>query len=387
MTFHSLVGLAIIFASFPVCSASGQGPLTPPGAPSRTMKTLQQVEPRTELATLPGDATDVIVISTPGSYYLSADLIGAAGVNGILINADNVSIDLNGFAVIGPASGPNTFSGIVDSSGHRNLSISNGTIRGWGLGNISLINSFNVELRQLRLSDCVGNGSFAAGDGFNGRSCSSALIVDCLATGNAGDGFACGVNATLNGCISSHNALSGYSGSNCGFMNCGADSNASAGWFIFSGGRLSHCTSSGIRPQNTQGEGFYVGSGSVLTGCLAFGNSDAGFYMGSGCAVTGCVAKDNAVNGYTFGSNNLLTNNLSTGNNGDGFQGSGSNNRVDSNSAIGNTLSGFRAASSSADFVLRNTAFANGTNYIPMSGPYSGPFGLPSTSTSPWANF
>jgi hypothetical protein len=43
-------------------SAFGQGPLTPPGPPALTMKTLQQIEPRTPISSVP------VTITTSGSY-------------------------------------------------------------------------------------------------------------------------------------------------------------------------------------------------------------------------------------------------------------------------------------------------------------------------------
>ena len=54
-----------------------QGSLTPPpGAPAPVMKTLDQVEPRTQVTqtTCPGNASAVHVISAPGSYYLTANV-------------------------------------------------------------------------------------------------------------------------------------------------------------------------------------------------------------------------------------------------------------------------------------------------------------------------
>src|SRR3954469_21762838 len=72
-----------------------QGNLIPSGAPGPTMKTLTQVEPRTPISSLP------LVITNSGSYYLTANLTGIVGTNGITITADNVTIDLNGFALNG----------------------------------------------------------------------------------------------------------------------------------------------------------------------------------------------------------------------------------------------------------------------------------------------
>ena len=74
---------------------SQAGSLTPPGAPAPTMKTLAEVEPRTPISSIP------ITISEFGSYYLTGNLTGLPGTNGITIISDSVTIDLNGFALIG----------------------------------------------------------------------------------------------------------------------------------------------------------------------------------------------------------------------------------------------------------------------------------------------
>src|SRR4051794_10475242 len=98
--------LALVAAAFVTFSATylcAQGSLTPPaGAPAPTMKKLDEVEPRTNLQATPvpagvtrGQDYDFI-INQPGSYYLSANL-EAVHLNAIQINAEGVTIDLNGF--------------------------------------------------------------------------------------------------------------------------------------------------------------------------------------------------------------------------------------------------------------------------------------------------
>ena len=73
----------VLFVSF-VVHSSAQGPLTPPGAPTPTMKTLEQIEPRTPIS----QADMPLTISAPGSYYLTTNLTGTAGSNGISIKSD-----------------------------------------------------------------------------------------------------------------------------------------------------------------------------------------------------------------------------------------------------------------------------------------------------------
>src|ERR1035437_7172710 len=79
---------------FPL-SACSQGSLTPPGAPAPTMKSLDQIDPRTPISSAP------FIINSPGSYYLTTNLTAAASGYGITISANNVTVDLNGFTLQG----------------------------------------------------------------------------------------------------------------------------------------------------------------------------------------------------------------------------------------------------------------------------------------------
>src|SRR3954468_15831213 len=110
-----------------------QGGLTPPGAPAPTMKRLDEVEPRTNLQASPApagiDTTNAnyqFVINQPGSYYLSANLL-VTKTNGIQINAEGVTLDLNGFQVSrDSASGK----GIEITSSSDHVTVRNGTVKG-----------------------------------------------------------------------------------------------------------------------------------------------------------------------------------------------------------------------------------------------------------------
>ncbi len=160
-------------------SSFAQGNLTPPGAPGPTMKSLDQIEPRTpvDAAHTPGNAGAEFIISQPGSYYLATNLFGVNGKDGIYIITNNVTLDLNGFTYFGASGAPN--GGIfMPNSSVTSVTVRNGMISGWT--NISAVNCLgrNVIFEHLSVSS-NGSGVFCAG---------GALIKDCLFSGNASFG-------------------------------------------------------------------------------------------------------------------------------------------------------------------------------------------------------
>src|SRR4051812_5162311 len=96
--------LALLIVASGTVQLFAQGPLSPPpGVPTPTMKTLDQVEPRKEInaTNTPPTGFSIFTISAPGSYYLSGNITGVSGKFGILIQVDDVDLDLNGFTLTG----------------------------------------------------------------------------------------------------------------------------------------------------------------------------------------------------------------------------------------------------------------------------------------------
>jgi len=149
--------------------ALAQGPLTPPpgadpsigpvnaltpgGLPQGTMKTLNQVEPRTAI---PG-GTSTVTLSQSGSYFLTGNIAVSTG-NGVLISASNVTLDLNGFSIT-TSSITAAGNGIQLGQSLQNISIRNGNIGGDGAGGAFLggvlyvVSGFPQPPRNLRVAD------------------------------------------------------------------------------------------------------------------------------------------------------------------------------------------------------------------------------------------
>ena len=113
----------LAFASAPAFP----GDLTPPAGPvTSTMKTLDEVEARVPLS---GPAP--IAITEPGSYYLTENVIGVPGQPGITIGANDVTLDLNGFALLGVEGAT---SAVVPADFVSRSSVRDGAVSGWTVG-------------------------------------------------------------------------------------------------------------------------------------------------------------------------------------------------------------------------------------------------------------
>jgi hypothetical protein len=188
--------LLVLSTLNPTCFA--QGTLTPPGAPAPTMKSLDQIEPRIPVDSVhtPGVSGIEYFITQPGSYYLTTNLAGVSGDIGIYIAASNVTLDLNGFSILG---GPGAFFGISIGSGNANITVRNGTISGWSIEPGIYNNATHVVLEHLNLS---GNSQ--------GLNCTNDTVIrDCVVSDNAVDGIVLGNNSTVTGCLVQSNAYNG----------------------------------------------------------------------------------------------------------------------------------------------------------------------------------
>ena len=209
-------GLLVIV--FGLWSLAGAGSLNPPGAPSGTMKTLDEIEPR---IAIPGSSTPAATytISQPGSYYLTGDRVCAYGA--ISISADNVTLDLNGFSLVGP--------GIesTDPAAHginivhcKNLEIRNGTITNFRYAGINDFYGVDNGGRGYRIIGIRSLYNGLHGIRVDGR---GHLVENCTVIGNGAHGIFMGSTegSRVSGNVVFQNELHGI----YVYLNCLVDHN------------------------------------------------------------------------------------------------------------------------------------------------------------------
>ena len=297
--FAGQIGFALLLSTLVLrpSTSSAQGPLNPPGPPAPGMKSLDQIEPRTNLQANPApagvDTTNAawhFIINQPGSYYLSANL-DVTKTHGIQINAEGVTLDLNSFQ-IARTSGAGGFGIAIPVISHR-VSIRQGSIVGFNTG----IESLEVGadrprgggFRDLTVSHCTLKG-IQAGDG--------AVLESCRVHDNSGSyAIRAGRGSSLTNCTAFNNTTTHGIFANAGssLRDCSASSNTGTNGILTNdSSSLTNCSAY----NNTVAFGIRAGDGSSVTNCSASNNVSAdaqstGFYGGPGCTVSHSTAKGN----------------------------------------------------------------------------------------------
>lgn len=321
----SIVSLALIYL------VAQAGDLEPPGPPGPTMKPLNELEPRVPIHEdqLP------LNITASGSYYLVGN-ISTTG-NGIVIDADNVTIDLNGF----------TFSG---GTGHgimgayvKNTEIRNGVVADWEKNGIDLGGSYLSRIIDVRAVDNGWSGIVVNGD---------STVLTSVAQNNRRSGIEVGDGSLVDRCTAVDNSIE-------------ADY---AGIRASGGSRVVGCISN----SNRLGHGIWLENGSyaIVADSVAEGNGQDGIRIDG----DGCVVRNNNSNN-NFGAGVMVT----------GVINNGAANRIDGNQVSLN----FRGilVDRVDNLIIRNSAYGNGANYDILAGNIVGPLVATATGSTPWANF
>jgi len=245
-----------------------------------------------------------------GSYRLTSDLrLPDQNADGIVIDADDVEIDLNGFSILGPvacsgsplACTPNSGSGSGvkrASTTNRGLSVRDGAVTGMGLNGIQLgeqARVMNVRVRWNRGSGVVAStGSTATGisahqNGATGINVFTASIVGAsTATQNGGVGISAGDAATVSGNAAHSNGGNGIAAGTGSSVSDNA-TQLNGGIGISTGG--ASMVFQNVVMQNASG-GIAVGGDSAVNGNTTTSNATFGLNLGPGSDY-----RDNSIRG------------------------------------------------------------------------------------------
>jgi parallel beta-helix repeat protein len=301
------------------------GPIDPPAGPvAPSYKTLTEVEPRIAIndANTPGDSSSVLHITQPGSYYLTGNITGRVNQHGIKISASGVTIDLNGFQLVGAPSVA-TVSGIVEgAAGLINITIRNGTVRNWSGGGVNLGSTQGCTVHAVRAQGNTQNGI---------RTGERGIVTDCIASLN-GVGIEVS-SAVVSKCVAFRNTSDGITGGR--------------------GSTITECVS-------------HENDGHGITGGLV--GIDGG---GAGGTIIGCVSRNNSSSGIRIGSRWLVLNNTCDNNGRNASDGAnifviGQRNRIEGNHCTGADRG--IDVDDTSNIIIRNTCSGNGTNWTIVAG-------------------
>lgn len=297
----SRVGVVLIaLASSPL----GAGTLAPPPGPiAPSMKTLEEIEPRTIInqTNTPSDGTASFVISQPGSYYLVGNLTGEIGKDGIRIDSSDVTIDLNGHWLLGVAG---TTHGIAAPVAVDRIRIANGTIAFFDGSGILMNGGMNHQLRDLAVQNCDGDG-ITLGE--------QASVARCHARENVGHGIQVGPASVLRQCTAWQNGGDGLATSQEGVVaNCRSDENMGRGIVAGDANVVDRCKAH----ENDQ-EGIQTGSLGIVGSSMSLENSGPGIFAGSHSRIYDCLARLNTEFGISAGDQSHIDRCISNFNLGD----------------------------------------------------------------------
>ncbi|MES2924253.1 MAG: right-handed parallel beta-helix repeat-containing protein [Verrucomicrobiota bacterium] len=294
-------------------SLFAQGPLAPPAAPGPLMKSLDQIEPRIPISSLP------FAIHSPGSYYFTQNLqFTATSGSAITINASNVTLDLGGFTL---SSIPAVTGRAIDSGAGHSLTVKNGYI----VGNTTVVVSGTAPNQMWTVTPAgfeIGIADFSSASHYHNLGIRGCRTFGLLATG--------GGNTVIDKVSVSTNGQYGISSEFSSISNCVATANGTIGIYAFSGGVTTTTASS------NGNAGIYAFSGSI-TNSTATSNGHYGIFANSG-SVTNSTAKTNANTGI-FAEGGSVTHSTATQNGVNGiFASSGSVTNSTARSNLGTDL-------------------------------------------------
>jgi len=192
-------------------------------------------------------------ITQPGDYQFDADITVPAGVDAIDVMVDHVTIDLNGFSILGPLTCTKDSNGIaVCPTGGKGVGIQSGNPTTEAPG------ALDLKIYNGSIHGMGSHGIFITGDG--------SIVEKVTTDGNGGDGM------IVNGAV----------------LSSASNANGSAGIFAVT-----------VRDSSTvdnTGAGIILdGRGGIGTGNASSFNGGAGMVVPNGVATNNTITRNNGV--------------------------------------------------------------------------------------------
>ncbi len=264
---------------------------------------------------IPGSAVpaDIFEINDPGRYYLVGNrLCKGTGIN---VNSDNVTIDLMGFALIGPGKDSGENYGI-NTKNHQNIEIINGTVRDFGdRGIVDKGPKLKTGYKRIINIRALNNG--ACGICIGGP---ANLILNCTCAQNGASGICPGYRCRVIGNLCHKNKHHGiHPGRGSIIQQNTATENGRYGIFSFCGSSIEdNCVYMNNESNDPNFGGIRLLNGCALRNNVLRDNKQNNLYVeGTGNAIRDNVitANKNPANGIYFKSNqNLCSDNYLFGN-------------------------------------------------------------------------
>jgi hypothetical protein len=341
-----LAGLGGLAAGAFLASTANAGPLTPPPGP---ISSTPGPEPRIPLdqSTAPGTASGLYRITEPGSYYLTGNIKGEVGKNGIEIASSDVTLDLMGFALLGI---PGSLSGIrVLASPYRNIAVRNGSAHNWGEVGVTAGTGPSTN-GLLEAIHCADNGSHGI------QIHAGFTVFNCTSRNNSGNGIHAFSGNTISGCTTISNTGNGINtSSGCTVSNCTSSGNGNHGLSVSSYSTITGCTS-----HNNGGIGIATSTSSTISNCNSSINASEGISVNTGCAILNCMLGNNGANGISAASDCMIIGNSCRSHaTAAGIRFFGQDNRVEDNNCTRNATG--ILATTGGNFIARNICSGNTT--------------------------
>lgn len=253
------------------------------------------IDAATEITQMP------YTITKSGSYIINKNFWTAT--NGIIVKANNVTIDLNGYTISGNKKG--TYHGIY-MNGRTNVEIRNGIVRNFGGNGIYEENVIDIDAPSHRVVNVR-----AIGNGGNGIRLigSGHLVKDCTASRNGGDGIHCW-GCILSGNIASYNSDSGIAAGdgsivigNTAIYNVGIGISVADGVLV-----SNNC----VRKNGSHG--IHTDGGGSIVGNAVQRNAANGINVEGGCTVKNNTVDENGNYGIWLSGDSLVDGNTSISN-------------------------------------------------------------------------